>query len=257
MAVLPADHFISQPERYREIVKNALSFASEPGRIVVLGIPPTHPETGYGYVERAGEALTAGCSVFAVRRFTEKPQLALAKKYLASGNFHWNSGMFFWRVSTYLDALKEFLPQSFAALEELARHIGKRTYESQLKRIYSRLEDISVDYAVLERATRAPGAPRVFVIPAEIGWSDVGSWAAVYELQAKQPGENIFSGPGYALDAEGNFFWAPGKLVAAIGVHDLIVVETSDALLICPRSRAQDVGKIVKELEARNQKSFF
>jgi mannose-1-phosphate guanylyltransferase len=258
MAVLPADHFISKPERFREIVKNALTFASEPGRIVVLGISPTHPETGYGYVERTGETLTIhGCTVFAVRRFTEKPALALAKEYVASGNYHWNAGMFFWRVSTYLDVLKEFLPQSFAALEELAGHIGKRTYESQLKRIYPRLQDISVDYAVLERATRATGAPRVFVVPAEIGWSDVGSWAAVYELQAKQPGENIFSGPGYTLDAQGNFFWTPGKLVAAIGVHDLIVVETPDALLICPRSRAQDVGKIVKELEARNQKNLF
>jgi len=256
MAVLPADHFISQPERYREIVKNALSFASEPGRIVVLGIPPTHPETGYGYVERAGEALTAGCSVFAVRRFTEKPQLALAKKYLASGNFHWNSGMFFWRVSTYLDALKEFLPLTYSALEELAPHIGKRSYGAQLKKIYPRLENISVDYAILERAARAPGAPRVFVIPAEIGWSDVGSWAAVYELQAKEPGENIFSGPGYALDSQGNFFLVPGKFVASVGVHDLIVVETPDALLICPRNRAQDVGKIVKEIEARNLKNL-
>jgi mannose-1-phosphate guanylyltransferase len=165
--------------------------------------------------------------------------------------------MFFWRVSTYLDALKEFLPQTYVALEELARHIGKRSYEPQLQKIYSRLENISVDYAILERATRSPGASRVFVIPAEIGWSDVGSWAAVYELQAKQPGDNIFSGPGHALDADGNFFWAPGKFVAAIGVHDLIVVETPDALLICPRDRAQDVSKVVKELEARNRKNLF
>ena len=133
MAVLPADHFISKPERYRQIVKNALAFASQPGRIVVLGIPPAHPETGYGYVERTVEPLTApGCSVFAVRRFTEKPGLALAKEYVASGNYHWNAGMFFWRVSTYLDALKEFLPQTYNALEILARHIGKSTYASLL-----------------------------------------------------------------------------------------------------------------------------
>jgi mannose-1-phosphate guanylyltransferase len=258
MAVLPADHFIAKPERYHEIVKNALDFARHPGRIVVLGIPPTFPETGYGYVERAGESLTTrGCPVFAVRRFTEKPEVALAKEYVASGNYHWNAGMFFWRVSTYQDALKEFLPQTYTALEELARHIGKRSYEAQLRRIYPKLENISVDYAILERATRSPGEPRVFVIPAEIGWSDVGSWAAVYELQAKQPGDNVFAGPGQTLDAEGNFFWVPGKFVAAIGVHDLIVVETPDALLICPRDRAQDVGKIVKRLEARNQKDLF
>jgi mannose-1-phosphate guanylyltransferase len=258
MAVLPADHFISKPERYRQIFESALAFASEPGRIVVLGIPPTHPETGYGYVERTPEAFsTRGVSVFAVRRFTEKPELALAEEYVASGNYHWNAGMFFWRVSTYLEALREFLPQTSAALEQLAGHIGKRSYEPQLRKIYPLLENISVDYAVLERATRSPGAARVFVIPAEIGWSDVGSWAAVYELEAKRPGENIFSGAGQALDAHGNFFWAPGKFVAAIGVDDLVVVETPDALLICRRDRAQDVGRIVKELEARNRRNLL
>lgn len=258
MAVLPADHYIAKPEHYRKVFKSALDFAGRPGRIVVLGIPPTHPETGYGYVERVGEPLTTqGFTVFPVSRFTEKPELAIAKEYVASGNYHWNAGMFFWRVATYLNALKEFLPQTYSALEELSRHIGKRSYEPELRRLYPTLEDISVDYAVLERAARSPGAPRVFVFPAEIGWSDVGSWAAVYELQAKQAGENIFAGPGQTLDAEGNFFWAPDKFVAAIGVHDLIVVETADALLICPRARAQDVGKIVKGLEARNQKDLF
>lgn len=258
MAVLPADHHIAQPDRYGETVKAALEFAAERGRIVVLGIPPTHPEIGYGYIERiTGSVTTTGLSVFAVRRFTEKPELAVAKEYVSSGNYHWNAGMFFWRVSTYLDALKEFLSEAHTAFEELARHIGKRSYNVQLKKVYSRLENISVDYAILERATRASGSPRVFVIPAEIGWSDVGSWAAVYELQAKQPGDNVFAGPGQTLDAEGNFFWVPDKFVAAIGVHDLIVVETPDALLICPRNRAQDVGKIVKGLEARKQKSLL
>jgi mannose-1-phosphate guanylyltransferase len=198
-----------------------------------------------------------GVPVFAVRRFTEKPQLAVAKEYVASGNFHWNAGMFFWRVSTFLDALKEFLPATHSLMEELAQHIGKHSYEAKLKRIYPRLENISVDYAILERATQQPGTPRVFVIPAEVGWSDIGSWAAVYQLLAKQPGENIFSGAGQSLDAEGNFIWSPGKFVAAIGVRDLVVVETPDALLICPRDRAQDVGKVVKALEDCKQKKLL
>jgi mannose-1-phosphate guanylyltransferase len=254
MAVLPADHYIEQPQKFREIVGAALDVARQPERMVVLGIPPTRPETGFGYIERVGEPIDSkGFPVFAVRRFTEKPELQLAQEYVASGNYHWNAGMFFWRVSTFLDNLKSFLPKTHAALEKLAGFIGTRNYERNLRAIYHKLENISVDYAVLEPATRAEGPPRVFVIPAEVGWSDIGSWAAVYQLLAKKSGANVLAGQGHTLDAEGNFLWSPTKFVAAIGVRNLVVVETADALLICPRDRAQDVGKIVKWLEEQKQ----
>jgi mannose-1-phosphate guanylyltransferase len=252
MAVLPADHFIAQPDKYRKIVSAALELAREPGRMIVLGIPPTRPDTGFGYVERFGDALgSSSFPAFAVRRFTEKPALDLAKQYVASGDYQWNAGMFFWRVSTFLENLKRFLPRTNEALESLADTIGKKTYERRLRAIYSKLENISVDYALLENATRQEGPPRVFVIPAEVGWSDIGSWTAVYELLAKQPADNVLAGHGLALDATGNFLYCPTKFVAAIGVRDLIVVETPDALLIVPRDRAQDVAKIVKSLEER------
>lgn len=258
MAVLPADHYIADAERYRAIVRAALSVANEPGRMVVLGIPPSRPETGFGYIERMGEPDTiTGFPVFAVRRFTEKPGLEIAREYLASGNYEWNAGMFFWRVSTFLEALKEHLPATHKALEALAAHIGKRSYHSLLRRIYPKLESISVDYAILERATQHTGAARVYVIPAQIGWSDIGSWAAVYELLANRDGENILAGPGQTLDAEGNFLWSPAKFIAAIGVRNLVVVETDDALLICPRDRAQDVSKMVKSLEGRHLKRLL
>src|SRR5579863_696074 len=258
LAVLPADHYIAQPDRYRQIVRAALDVAHELGNMVVLGIPPTRPDTGFGYIERMGENLHAeGFPVFAVRRFTEKPALQVAKEYFGSGRFHWNAGMFFWRVSTFLENLQRHLPKTYAALESLAEHIGKRTYERTLRAIYPKLENISVDYAILETATRAEGPPRVFEIPADVGWSDIGSWAAVYELLANRLGANIFAGDGHAIDAEGNFLWSPSKFVAAIGVHDLVVVETPDALLICPRDRAQDVGKIVKKLEDEQRKNLL
>ncbi len=258
LAVLPADHYIAQLGRYRELVRAALDVAREPGRMVVLGIPPTRPETGFGYIERMSENLRpAGFPVFAVRRFTEKPELQLAKEYVASSNYHWNAGMFFWRISTFLKNLQRHLPKTHAALESLAEHIGERSYERKLRAIYPKLENISVDYAILETATRAEGPPRVFEIPAEIGWSDIGSWGAVYDLLAKQPGANILAGEGHAIDAEGNFLWSPSKFVAAIGVRDLVVVETPDALLICPRDRAQDVGKIVKWLEEKRRKELL
>ncbi len=258
MAVLPADHYIEQPQKYRQIVSAALDVAREPGRMVVLGIPPTRPETGFGYIEKTGESIgTEGFPVFAVRRFTEKPELKLAQEYVASGSYHWNAGMFFWRVSTFLENLKSFLPKTHDALEKLASLIGTRSYDRKLRAMYAALENISVDYAVLEPATRAQGPPRVFMIPAEVGWSDIGSWAAVYELLAKNSRENVLAGDGHTLDAEGNFLWSPSKFVAAIGVRDLVVVETPDALLICPRNRAQDVGKIVKWLEEQKPRKLL
>jgi mannose-1-phosphate guanylyltransferase len=257
LAVLPADHYIANPERYRVIVRAALEVARQKGRMVVLGIPPTRPETGFGYIERMGDALDSkGFPVYAVRRFTEKPALSVAKVYAGSGDYHWNAGMFFWRASTFLANLDKHLPKTSAALEDLAESIGKSSYARKLSAIYPSLQNISVDYAILEPATRQPGAPSVFVIPAEIGWSDIGSWSAVYELLAKLPGENILPRGAYAQDAAGNLVWSQSKFVAAIGVNDLVVVETADALLICPRERTQDIGKVVRWLEENRRKDL-
>lgn len=258
LAVLPADHFIAQTDKYRKIVAAALDLAATPDRMVVLGIPPTRPDTGFGYIERTGEAShSQGLPVFAVKRFTEKPAEALAQQYLDSGKYQWNAGMFFWRVSTFLGNLKKYVPKTVEALEVLAKHIGKATYPSKLKKIYPQLENISVDYALLEPATRRLDTPQVYVIPAQIGWSDIGSWAAVYELLAESEGQDVLAGAGHVIDGKGNLLWSPKKFVAAIGVRDLVVVETPDALLICPRDRAQDVGKIVKFLEENNRKDLL
>jgi mannose-1-phosphate guanylyltransferase len=258
MAVLPADHYIADPGHYRKILRAALRVAAEPTRMAVLGIPPTFPETGFGYIERMEEgstsvAATPGVQVFLVARFTEKPAVDLAREYLATGRYFWNAGMFFWRVSTLLENLRRHLPTTHKLLIELARAIGTRKYESTLARIYPKLESISVDYAILEPATREPGEKTVFVLPADIGWSDIGSWDAVYKLLAKSSGETVAAGPHVAFDASGNFLWSPKKFVAAVGIRDLVVVETDDALLICPRERAQDVGKVVKWLEEKKR----
>lgn len=255
MAVLPSDSYVADAARYRGLVRAALDLARVPGNLVVLGIPPARPETGYGYIERGGvSARPGGVAAYAVRRFTEKPALPLARKYVASGKYFWNAGMFFWRVSTFFDNLQRFLPATHDALRELAKTIGMRRYASTLGRIYPRLENISVDYAVMEPAARIAGKPRVSVIPATVGWSDIGSWQAVYELLAAKRGANVSAGVSFTLDAEGNYFWSPKKFVAAIGVRDLVLVETDDALLLCARDRSQDVGKIVKWLEERKMK---
>jgi mannose-1-phosphate guanylyltransferase len=259
MAVLPADHYIAQPARYLRIVRAALHVAHASGSLVVLGIPPSRPETGFGYIERArGKPLDAeGVPVFPVRCFAEKPALERARKYVSSGHYFWNAGMFFWRVSTFLGNLEKFLPKTHDALMRLAGEVGTSRYASTLARIYPKLQNISVDYAILEPATRRAAAPSVFVLPADVGWSDIGSWAAVYELLARKAGENVSAGQFMALDAHGNFLWSPKKFVSAVGIRDLVVVETDDALLLCPRARAQDVGKIVKRLEAEKLSSLL
>jgi mannose-1-phosphate guanylyltransferase len=253
MAVLPADHFIGKLARYRRIIRVALKIAAQPGALVVLGIPPTRPETGYGYIEtirgKSRGSLTAGEHIYAVRRFTEKPSLQLARNYVAARRYLWNAGMFFWRVSTFLEGLQRHLPTTHAALMRLAESIGTSRYARTLEREYSRLENISIDYALLEPASRDRRRSRVFVIPASIGWSDIGSWAAVYELLSSGAGANVSTGPVLALDAAGNLIWSPSKFVAAVGISDLVVVETPDALLVCSRDHAQDVGRVVKWLE--------
>ncbi|HTU34110.1 MAG TPA: mannose-1-phosphate guanylyltransferase [Candidatus Acidoferrum sp.] len=265
MGVVPSDSYVADAAGYRKVIRAALEVARTPGRLVVLGIPPTRPETGYGYIEKANDSMRAnGMAAYQVVRFTEKPDLATAKRYAACGKYFWNAGMFFWRASTFLENLQRFLPETHDALHELGKKIGTRQYASALRRIYPELENISVDYAVMEPVTRLHAlpaspvkqearAPTVFVIPANVGWSDIGSWAAVYELLAGKPGVNVAAGPSFTLDATGNYLWSGKKFVAAIGVRDLVVVETDDALLICARERSQDVGKVVKWLEEQKK----
>lgn len=266
MGVVPSDSYVADAGRYRKVIHAALEAAQAPGRMAVLGIPPTRPETGYGYIEKDGELLRLrGVAAYAVRTFTEKPELATARLYAASENYFWNAGMFFWRVSTFLQNLQRFLPGTYDALAEIRKAVGTRGYARALRSIYPKLANISVDYAVMEPVTRLretggsgeKGKAAVFVIPANVGWSDIGSWAAVYELLAEESGADVSAGVSFTLDASGNYVWSPKKFVAAVGVRDLVVVETDDALLICSRERSQDVGKIVKWLEEKGMRGLL
>jgi mannose-1-phosphate guanylyltransferase len=248
MAVLSADSYVANAAKFRQLIRAALDNARTPGHLVVMGIPPSSPETGYGYIELGRvTGRPRGVAAYAVKRFTEKPALPLARRYVASGKYLWNAGMFFWRVSTFLENLERYIPATHAALQELSKTIGTRKYAPALASIYPKLENISVDYAIMEPATRA-AKNHVSVIPASVGWSDIGSWSAVYDLLTKTHGSNLAHADCFTHDAEGNYFHSH-KFVAAIGVNNLVLVETDDAILICPRDRSQDVGKIVKWLE--------
>ena len=242
MGVFPSDHVIGNPREYIRHLKPAFQEA-EKGKIVVLGIQPRWPETGYGYVEFPKGAEPGKRTAIRVLRFREKPDLKTAKRFVAAGNFYWNAGMFFWRTDVLLDALRQHLPTTAALLASLPP-LGSRGFATKLKETFPQCENISIDYAVLERANNVVGIPA-----SDFGWNDVGSWNAVYELHEQDTRGNALRGLHLVEDSHGNYVDAGGKLVALLGVRDLVIVDTPDALLIADRSRAQEVGDLVKRLE--------
>ena len=253
LGLFPSDHVIGDEERYRETLERGIEIAAAGANIVVLGTRPNRAETGYGYIE-AGNASRGEAR--RVRRFTEKPDAKKAAEFVAARNYFWNSGMFLWSAHTLVDALREHLPKTAPLLEEIAGAFGTRKFAAAYRRLYPKCEDISVDYAVLEpRSAKGEEAGGIVCLPADFGWNDLGSWTALHEHHAAKsnpPEGNLVAGSGeFLLNARGNYIYAPGKFVAAVGVSDLIVVETADALLITTRQHAQDVGKVVKYLDER------
>jgi mannose-1-phosphate guanylyltransferase len=246
MGVFPADHVVGKPAAYRAVLKSALKAAGS-GKLMVVGIQPRWPETGYGYVEFPKGTAAGGRDAVPVSRFHEKPALPKAKRYVAAGNYYWNSGMFFWRAGVLLDELRRHLPRTATILAALPP-FGGRKFTAELKRCFPLCENISIDYAVLEKAKSVAGIPAP-----EFGWNDVGSWNAVYELLPRDEHGNVVIHDSVIHDSQNNFVDARGKLVALLGVKDLIVVDTPDALLVASRGRAQSVGEIVKGLEKRNR----
>jgi mannose-1-phosphate guanylyltransferase len=250
MGVFPADHVVTQPGAYRRVVKAALRSAAA-GKLMVVGIEPRWPETGYGYVEFPRGTAPGGSAAVPVRRFHEKPDLARAKRYMKAGNFFWNSGMFFWRAEALLAELRQHLPKTATILAALPR-FGGRGFRARLAEAFPLCENISIDYAVLEKAGNVSG-----IAAGDFGWNDVGSWNAVYELLPRDAQGNAGAPDAVAIDSANNFVEVRGKLVALLGVRDLIVVDTPDAILIASRDRAQSVGEVVKALEERGREDLL
>ncbi len=242
MGVFPSDHVVLNPARFLRVVRAAFKAAAA-GKIVTLGIPPRHPETGFGYVELPKGATPGSLDPYPVASFREKPDLATAKKYVKAGRFYWNSGMFFWKAQVFLDALRQHLPKTATLLSSLPPVASKR-FPAAFAEVFPLCESISVDYAVLEKADNV-----VALACEDFGWSDAGSWSAVYDLLDKDPDANAGRGTMITLDARGNYVDVENKLVALVGVENLIVVDTPDALLVVPRDQAQRVGELVKMLE--------
>jgi len=242
MVALPSDHLIAKPALFRRVLGTTCRVASTPGRSVVLGLKPTRPDTGFGYV-RLGrrEGKVAGHEVFRVDSFTEKPTLAVARRYVTSGRYLWNGGMFIWKAATLIENLERFQPEMVTQVKQIADAGGIRSRAFQ--RLYPRFQKISIDFAVMEKISN------IYAVPADIGWNDVGSWAVVYELSRQDSEKNVRPRASLSLDSHGNMVVSAKNFVVTVGVRDLIVVETDDALLVCARERSQDVGKAVQKLE--------
>jgi mannose-1-phosphate guanylyltransferase len=252
MLVLSSDHRIGDEIAFRRVLAAAGKVASERNSLITIGIRPTGPETGYGYIEQGdllpdcGDAGT--CGVSSIR---EKPPREQAQEFLRQGRFLWNSGMFVWKVSAILEAIRRFLPELHEGLMQIREALGTEREEEIVGEVYSAQKAVSIDYGVMEKAED------VLVVPGDFDWSDLGSWDALWEVSGKDENGNAVRGPFIGIDAGASLVHSPGKLVAIVGVEDLLVVETDDALLICRRGRSQDVRKVVEILERKGLKEYL
>jgi mannose-1-phosphate guanylyltransferase len=253
LGVFPSDHVIADEPRFLKALQKGIALADAGENMVVLGIEPTRAETGYGYIETGDEA--EGESALHVRRFTEKPNLNRAQEFLAAGNYYWNSGMFLWSAKTLANAVREHLPETAPLLEKIAASFGTPKFDEVFRELYPKCENISVDYAILEpRSAKGEHLSHLYCVPAEFSWNDLGSWASLYEYQIETrlrgDGDgNVAESDGHlTIEAGNNYIYSPKKFVALVGVENLVIVDTEDALLIAHRDHSQDVGKVVKEL---------
>jgi mannose-1-phosphate guanylyltransferase len=252
MLVLPSDHLIADEKQFRKVLNVAATVATRGGYLVTIGIRPTGPETGYGYIEQGQvQAAIEGQEVYDVRSIREKPDLQQAQAMLTLGGFFWNSGMFVWRVSTILDAVKQWLPDLYDGLLQIEAAMGTARETTVIEQIYQKARSVSIDYGVMEKASNT------LVIPGDFGWSDVGSWDALWEVSPRDERENALRGQAIAVDSHHCLVHSPDKLVALVGVKDLIIVETADALLICKRGASQDVREVVERLEREQRRELL
>jgi mannose-1-phosphate guanylyltransferase len=246
MIVTPSDAYIRDEEEFARVLERAAEAAEREEKLVTVGITPTFPATGYGYIRYEGEG-----EVKDVLRFVEKPNEELAKEYLASGQYLWNSGMFLWKVSVILEKYRELLPDVYAGLQQLQSCIGEKDEREKIGEIYPKLPAVSVDYGIMERATN------VLTVPGEFGWNDVGSWDMLGVLHEADGDGNVTVGDCLAVESRGNILYASGRTIAVVGAENLVVAETSDVVLVCPKERAQDVKKIVERLKAEGKKELL
>jgi mannose-1-phosphate guanylyltransferase len=241
MVVLPADHIIKGLESFHKTLKDAVDFAYESKGLVTIGITPVRPETGYGYIQI--DERSVNDNLYKVYTFAEKPNYATAVRFIESGDFLWNSGIFIWRVDTILNEIKIHLPDLYHGMESIKENFGKNDFDKKLNHVYGQLRNISIDYGIMEKSNK------VFLTKGEFDWSDIGSWEEVYQLSQKNDDGNTLVGNVFTEMTVDSYIYSPNKFTAAIGVDNLIIINTADSLLICRRDQSQDVKKVVDHLK--------
>jgi len=250
MAVLPADHHISDLKEYKRILRLAYETAETTDQMVTIGLWPGCPATGYGYIRFSEKPVGGnGSEIYRLQRFVEKPELPRAQEYVKSGRYLWNSGMFIWKASVIIAAFEEHMPELYEKMNSIYESLRTPGEQAAIDALYPQLESISIDYGIMEKASD------VNVIPAEFGWNDVGSWDALSEVFPTDDDGNVIRANNLSIDTENCIISSssPDRLIATIGVNDLIIVDTGDALMICHRDRAQDVKKMVEELKKQGR----
>lgn len=246
MVVLPADHHIQEPGKFNSYLKAAIEKAKSGHNLVTIGINPSRPETGYGYIhaDNTSQEQFNSVSVHPVKAFKEKPDEKTAQKFLDSGDYYWNSGMFIWSAKTILKEFEEHLPEMYKQVKSAGKDLYENTHEDAINEFYQACESVSIDYGIMEHASD------VFVVPGEFGWNDVGSWTAVYELGDKDESGNVVNAENATFsEAEKNYIYTEsGKMISVVGLEGVAVVETEKAILVCKLDKAQNVKDIVRQL---------
>lgn len=250
--VLPSDHLIMHKEMFNYTLQDACCVAEENTNLATIGVVPTSPETGYGYIKFNDKRCDFNsANAFKVDRFVEKPELDKAKDYLSSGSYLWNSGMFVWKASSILRNIQKFLPDIYNGVNNIVNATGLENYKQILDKEFAAFDSISIDYGVLEKAKN------IFVLPGSFGWDDVGSWLALERINKTDDYKNVVDGNVITIDTTNSIIQAKEKLVAAVGVEDLIIVDTDDALLVCRKSDAGKIKKILENLKVCNRKEYL
>lgn len=239
--VLPADHIIQDLTAFHNTLKSAAEFAYESKGLVTIGIIPTRPETGYGYIQIDDSIVSD--NIHKVLTFAEKPNYATAVRFLESGDFLWNSGMFIWRIDAILDEIKNHMPELHQGLETLKKNLNTFKFQDVLSKVYGQLRSISIDYGIMEKSQK------VFLTKGDFKWSDVGSWEEVYQLSEKNDDGNAIVGKVFTDDTSESYIYSPDKFTAVLGAENFIIINTDEALLVCRRDKAQDVKKIIEHLK--------
>lgn len=254
MLVMPADHVIHPTDQFQKAIQEAVSVtADEPSTLVLFGVEPTYPATGFGYIQRGEKVATRTCPTYRVKSFQEKPNLLTASRFMATSEYYWNCGIFVWHAQTILDALEEFSPEIFDRLQRLRQGIGSNRWQELLESEFPQMPSISIDYAVLEKA-----AGRVCVLEAPFEWDDVGSWHALPRLYSSDSDGNTIDGLSCMIDTQGCIVRSSDKhLIATIGVKDLIIVHTATATLVADKRDEGSLKKLIAEMEKRELSEYL